>query len=229
MPRSAPPVSCASLPRSMEASLAAWGGEHRERQTRACPMTLTGRHWRAGTTPGGRSANVNGRAASPTPLHRHRDQACKGCQPTPLRGDLMRPRRDENRIKECQLDLFTDHIPAATMRAIRLRRRFVSMAHALPCTPRRLDLVHTHVGSDAASQPCASPLRQPIRGNMSSKPPTPCSETPAPDTTWAPQVAVPRNQAGNPVSATRNIRISVDLRPDKIADIVFTGALQARR
>jgi hypothetical protein len=37
----------------------------------------------------------------------------------------------ENRIKECQLDLFTDRTSTATMRANRLRLWFASMAYML--------------------------------------------------------------------------------------------------
>jgi len=61
------------------------------------------------------------------------------------RGDM------ENRIKECQLDLFADRTPvqargrlsAATMRANQLRLWFASMASALLCALRRIALKHT--------------------------------------------------------------------------------------
>jgi hypothetical protein len=49
----------------------------------------------------------------------------------------------ENRIKECQLDLFADHTSAATMRANQLRLWFASMAYVLLCALRRIGLVHT--------------------------------------------------------------------------------------
>ena len=39
----------------------------------------------------------------------------------------------ENRIKECQLDLFADRTSAATMRANQLRLWFASMAYVLLC------------------------------------------------------------------------------------------------
>ncbi len=49
----------------------------------------------------------------------------------------------ENRIKECQLDLFADRTSAATMRANQLRLWFASMAYVLLCALRRIGLVHT--------------------------------------------------------------------------------------
>ena len=49
----------------------------------------------------------------------------------------------ENRIKECQLDLFADRTSAATMRANQLRLWFASMAYVLICALRRIGLAHT--------------------------------------------------------------------------------------
>jgi hypothetical protein len=49
----------------------------------------------------------------------------------------------ENRIKECQLDLFADRTSAATMRANQLRLWFASMAYVLLCALRRIGLVYT--------------------------------------------------------------------------------------
>ena len=49
----------------------------------------------------------------------------------------------ENRIKECQLDLFADRTSAATMRANQLRLWFASMAYVLLCALRRIGLRHT--------------------------------------------------------------------------------------
>jgi hypothetical protein len=49
----------------------------------------------------------------------------------------------ENRIKECQLDLFADRTSAATMRANQLRLWFASMAYLLLCALRRIGLPHT--------------------------------------------------------------------------------------
>jgi Transposase DDE domain group 1 len=53
------------------------------------------------------------------------------------RGDM------ENRIKECQLDLFADRTSAATMRANQLRLWFASMAYVLLCALRRIGLRRT--------------------------------------------------------------------------------------
>jgi hypothetical protein len=49
----------------------------------------------------------------------------------------------ENRIKECQLDLFADRTSAATMRANQLRMWFASAAYVLLCALRRIGLAHT--------------------------------------------------------------------------------------
>ena len=49
----------------------------------------------------------------------------------------------ENRIKECQLDLFADRTSAASMRANQLRLWFASFAYVLLCALRRIGLVHT--------------------------------------------------------------------------------------
>jgi hypothetical protein len=53
------------------------------------------------------------------------------------RGDM------ENRIKECQGDLFADRTSAATMRANQLRLWFASFAYGLLCAIRRIGLAHT--------------------------------------------------------------------------------------
>jgi Transposase DDE domain group 1 len=53
------------------------------------------------------------------------------------RGDM------ENRIKECQGDLFADRTSTATMRANQLRLWFASMAYVLICALRRIALKHT--------------------------------------------------------------------------------------
>jgi len=49
----------------------------------------------------------------------------------------------ENRIKECQLDLFADRTSAATLRANQLRLWFASAAYVLLCALRRIGLAHT--------------------------------------------------------------------------------------
>ncbi len=53
------------------------------------------------------------------------------------RGDM------ENRVKECQLDLFAGRTSAASMRANQLRVWFASMAYVLLCALRRIGLAHT--------------------------------------------------------------------------------------
>jgi hypothetical protein len=53
------------------------------------------------------------------------------------RGDM------ENRIKECQLDLFADRTSTATMQANQLRLWLASMAYVLLCALRRIGLAHT--------------------------------------------------------------------------------------
>lgn len=58
----------------------------------------------------------------------------------------------ENRIKECQLDLFADRTSAATMRANQLRLWFASMAYVLISSLRRIGLA----GTDFARATCAT-------------------------------------------------------------------------
>jgi hypothetical protein len=53
----------------------------------------------------------------------------------------------ENRIKECQLDLFADRTSTATMRANQLRLWFASMAYVLVESIRRLGLKATELAS----------------------------------------------------------------------------------
>jgi hypothetical protein len=61
------------------------------------------------------------------------------------RGDM------ENRIKECQADLFADRTSAATMRANQLRLWFASMAYVLLCALRRIGLAHTQFAEAACA------------------------------------------------------------------------------
>src|SRR3954447_12321424 len=49
----------------------------------------------------------------------------------------------ENRIKECQTDLFADPTSTGTMRANQLRLWFASMSYGLLCALRRIGLPHT--------------------------------------------------------------------------------------
>ena len=48
----------------------------------------------------------------------------------------------QNRIKECQLDLFADHTSATAMLANQLRLWFASMAYVLLCALQRIDVAH---------------------------------------------------------------------------------------
>jgi hypothetical protein len=51
----------------------------------------------------------------------------------------------ENRIKECQLDLYAGRLPAPTMRANQLRLWLASMAYVLMCALRRIGLAGTEL------------------------------------------------------------------------------------
>ena len=55
------------------------------------------------------------------------------------RGDM------ENRIKECQLDVYADRTSTATRRANQLRLWFASFAYVLICALRRIGLAHTRL------------------------------------------------------------------------------------
>ena len=108
------------------------------------------------------------------------------------RGDM------ENRIKECQTDLFADRTSTATMRANQLRLWFASFAYALLCALRRVGLKRTQfakancatirlrllkigalvrIWSAASSSPW--PYPSPISANTGS--PTTGSRRPRPD------------------------------------------------
>ena len=56
----------------------------------------------------------------------------------------------ENRIKECQLDLFADRTSAATMRANQIRLWFASLAYVLMEAVRRLGLHGTDMANATA-------------------------------------------------------------------------------
>jgi hypothetical protein len=67
--------------------------------------------------------------------------ACTACKAKYLYEKVYCARGDmENRVKECQLDLFADRTSAATMRANQLRLWFHSMAYVLLCAMRRIAL-----------------------------------------------------------------------------------------
>jgi hypothetical protein len=66
------------------------------------------------------------------------------CKPRYLYEKVYCARGDmENRIKECQLDLYADRTSTATIRANQLRLWFASMAYVLLCALRRIGLDHT--------------------------------------------------------------------------------------
>ena len=62
----------------------------------------------------------------------------------------------ENRIKECQLDLYADRTSAHTMRANQLRLWFAAMAYVLIDSLRRIALS----GTDLAQATCATIRRK---------------------------------------------------------------------
>ncbi|MDQ0474536.1 hypothetical protein QO011_007577 [Labrys wisconsinensis] len=76
-------------------------------------------------------------------LSRHLPEA--GCLPAqPLYEQLYCARGEmENRIKECQADLFADRTSTATMQANQLRLWLASIAYVLVCALRRIGLAHT--------------------------------------------------------------------------------------
>jgi Transposase DDE domain group 1 len=49
----------------------------------------------------------------------------------------------ENKVKECQLDLFAGRASAATTRSNQLRLWFASIVYVLLCALRRIGLAHT--------------------------------------------------------------------------------------
>jgi hypothetical protein len=120
------------------------------------------------------------------------------------RGDM------ENRIKECQADLFAVRTPAATMRANQLRLWFASFAYVLVCALRRIGLADTEL----ARATCGSirlkllkigaqvtvsvrrakiALALPIPGNSCSRSPTLDCELPRPET--APSAQAPTEKS----------------------------------
>ncbi len=65
----------------------------------------------------------------------------------------------ENRIKECQLDLFADRTSTRAMRANQLRLWFASMAYVLLCALRRIGLDYTEL----AVATCGSLRLKPLK------------------------------------------------------------------
>ena len=101
----------------------------------------------------------------------------------------------ENRIKECQLDLYADRTSAYTMRANQLRLWFASMSYVLICALRRIGLKHTQFASascgtirlkllkigrwcEPACAASSSLCPRPLPTRPSTMPPTPHSPPP---------------------------------------------------
>jgi hypothetical protein len=99
------------------------------RRCQSLPLRKQGAEWTAGeANPRFVVTSLSGEDAEPQRLYE--EIYC-------ARGDM------ENRIKECQLDLFADCTSAATMRANQLRLWFASMAYVLLCALRRIALQKT--------------------------------------------------------------------------------------
>ena len=88
----------------------------------------------------------------------------------------------ENRIKECQGDLFADRTSSATLCANQLRLWLASFAYALLCAVRRIGLAHTQfaeatcgtIGSSSSSSPVSSASARGVSNSRSPQPvPTP--------------------------------------------------------
>ena len=70
------------------------------------------------------------------------------CRAKPLYEKIYCTRGEmENRIKECQLDLYADRTSTATMHANQLRLWFASMAYVLLCALRQIGLHHTRLAN----------------------------------------------------------------------------------
>ena len=111
---------------------------------RGASATSAGPRSTAGRAGGASSARPSGPAARPT-----RASSSPRSRPAEIDARSLYERiycargEMENRIKECQLDLFAGRASAATMRANQLRLWFASMAYVLLCALRRIGLAHT--------------------------------------------------------------------------------------
>ena len=120
-------------------------GDGREERTTGAPLQgLPVEHARQlePPAPRHRQGGVDaGRGQSALPRHLAQAREAGARQ---LYEDIYCARGDmENRIKECQLDLYADRTSAATMRANQLRLWFASMAYVLICALRRIGLAET--------------------------------------------------------------------------------------
>ena len=103
-----------------------------------------GRRATAGAASAASLPRRNGPAGAANPRFVVTSLSCEDAAPQRLYEEIYCARGDmENRIKECQLDLFADRTSAATMRANQLRLWFASMAYVLLCALRRIALQHT--------------------------------------------------------------------------------------
>ena len=124
----------------------AWAEEEADAPAsrRGASATSAGRRSTAGRAGGASSARPSGPAARRTRASSSPRSAPAEIDARTLYERVYCARGDmENRIKECQLDLFAGRASAATMRANQLRLWFASMAYVLLCALRRIGLAHT--------------------------------------------------------------------------------------
>ena len=96
------------------------------------------------TEPGGHPSTVRPSKGEANPRFVVTSLSIEACEARRLYEEIYCARGDmENRIKECQLDLFADRTSTATMRANQLRLYLASMAYVLLCALRRIGLKHT--------------------------------------------------------------------------------------
>jgi hypothetical protein len=113
----------------------------------------------------------------------------------------------ENRIKECQLDLFADRTSTATMRANQLRLWFASAAYVLMCALRRIGLAHTQFAPrPAARYDCGCSRSAPWSVSASAASPLPCLG----------MSVAPRVRSG-PRQAAKHRRLSVTIQTPQVA------------
>ncbi len=111
---------------------------------RAASRTSPGGRARAGAASAGSSPRRNGPTAQANPRFVVTSLTREEHEARHLYEKLYCARGEmENRIKECQLDLYADRTSAHTMRANQLRLWFASMAYVLLCALRRIGLAHT--------------------------------------------------------------------------------------
>lgn len=96
------------------------------------------------TEPGGHPSTVCPSKGEANPRFVVTSLSIEACEARRLYEEVYCARGDmENRIKECQLDLFADRTSSTTMRANQLRLYLASMAYVLLCALRRIGLKQT--------------------------------------------------------------------------------------